>query len=74
MANGTRPIVFLLPEKHDDNNCTGRTSTTPALYDAQLIDVVGVEQYPPHPCDIKAEISKEPAVQKDGGIEGYTVR
>ena len=72
MTDGTRPIVFLLPEKHDDNNCIGQNiHNALVLSDAHLIGVVGVEQYPPHPYDIKAEISKEPAVQRDGGIEDY---
>lgn len=72
MTDGKRPIVFLFAEKHDDNNVIGQNlHNALVLFDAHLIGTVGVEQYPPHPYDIKAEISKEKAVQKDGGIAGY---
>lgn len=72
MTDGKRPIVFLFAEKHDDNNVVGQNlHNALELFDAHLVETVGVEQYHVPPYDVKAEISKEKDVQKCGGIAGY---
>jgi hypothetical protein len=72
MHPGRAPLVILLAENHNDNNVIGQNIQSAVnLFDAKLVGVIGVEQFPPPPFDIKAKMAAEPGIKKDGGIAKF---
>jgi hypothetical protein len=69
---GKGPPFILLAETHENNNVIGQNLLSAVnLFDANVVGIVGVEQYPPPPFDLKAKMEAEHSVRRDGGIEKY---
>lgn len=67
---GQAPLIIPLAEAHNDINVIGQNiQSATNLFDAQLVEVVGVEHYPPLPFDLKAKMATEP-----GGTKGWRNR
>jgi hypothetical protein len=69
---GKAPLFVLLAETHKDNNVIGQNIQNAVnLFDVKIVGVVGVEEHPPLPFDLKANMEAEGSVKKAGGIEKY---